>query len=80
MLPAIVVLRVVFITGIINIVAILLIFFSCRCMNTWKMTSGLAKYPWFKHYFKWHCYIWYVFIPSVAIHAVFALIALGVPF
>jgi hypothetical protein len=75
-----VVLRVIFVTAMINILTILLILFSCRCINTWKITSGLTKYHWFKRYFKWHCYLWYVFLPSVVIHAVLAIMTLGVPF
>jgi hypothetical protein len=80
MLPVILILRIVFVTAIINIIAIVLILFSCRCINTWKITSGLNKQPWFKRYFKLHCYLWYVFLPSVVIHAVLALLVLGVPF
>lgn len=80
MIPAIVLLRVVFITAIINIITILMILLSCRCINTWKVTSGLMKLPWFKRFFKWHCYVWYVFLPSVVIHIILAFLALGVPF
>ncbi len=80
MIPAVVMLRVVFVTAMINIVTILLILFSCRCINTWKITSGLMKMAWFKRFFKWHCYVWYVFLPSIIIHVIFALLALGNPF
>ncbi len=72
--------RIVFITAMINIAAILLILSSCRCINTWKLNSGLTKIPGFKRFFKWHCYLWYIFIPSVIIHAIFALILMGIPF
>jgi hypothetical protein len=80
MLSPVILLRVVFITGLINIIAVLLILFSCRCVNMWKITSGLSKYPRFKRFFKWHCYWWYVFLPSVVIHIVFAWLLLGIPF
>ena len=79
-MPAIVFARVIFITAMINLVSIILILFSCRCINSWKLTSGLTKYHWFKRYFKWHCYIWYVLLPSVIIHASLAINMLGVPF
>lgn len=78
--PAIVYARVVFITAIINLVALALILLSCRCINTWKLTSFLTKYSWYKRFFKWHCYVWYVFLPSVIIHAIFALTLMGIPF
>jgi len=68
MLPTIVLLRTLFVTAIINIMTILLILFSCRCINTWKLTSRLAKYRWLKRFFKWHCYVWYIFLPSVSLH------------
>ena len=79
MLSTVVMLRIVFVTSIINIIAILLVVLSCRCINIWKVTSVLSRYPWFKRYFRWHCFLWYVFLPSVIIHAVLALILLGVP-
>ena len=80
LIPAILMLRIVFITAIINIIAVLPILLSCRCINIWKMTSGLNRFPWFKRFFKWHCYFWYIFIPSVIIHAIFALMSMGIPF
>jgi hypothetical protein len=80
MIPAIVMLRIVFITAMVNIVFLLLILFTCRCMNMWKITSPLNKFSWFKQVFKWHCYLWYIFLPSLIIHIVFAIWVLGVPF
>lgn len=71
---------VIFITAMINLLAICLILLSCRCINMWPLTSFLSKYPWFKRFFKWHCYFWYLFIPSVIIHAFFALSVIGFPF
>ena len=80
MFPAIVMMRVIFITAMINLVSILLVLLSCRCINMWKLTSWINRCPWFKRFFKWHCYLWYIFLPSVVIHAIFALSLLGVPF
>lgn len=79
-LPVIIVLRIVFVTAVINLATILLILLSCRCINMWPLTSFLTKYPWFKRFFKWHCYVWYVLLPSVLIHAVFALSVTRFPF
>jgi hypothetical protein len=72
--------RIVFVTAIINLAFIALILLSCRCMNMWKLTAGLNKQPWYKKVFRWHCYLWYVFLPSLIIHAIFAIRLLGVPF
>ena len=79
-MSALVMSRIVFVTALINIAAILLVLLSCRCVNMWKITAGLSKPAWFKHFFRWHCYLWYVFLPSVIIHAVFALKLMGIPF
>ncbi len=80
MFSAIIEARIVFITALINLAAIIMILLSCRCMNTWKATSGLNKQAWFKKFFKWHCYLWFVLLPSVIIHAIMAIRLLGVPF
>lgn len=72
--------RVIFITAMINLITLALILLSCRCINMWKLTSVLTKSPWYKRFFRWHCYVWYIFLPSVVIHAVFALTLMGIPF
>ena len=79
-MSAIVEARIIFITAMFNIVLMLMILLSCRCMNTWKLTSWLNKQAWFKAYFKWHCYVWYILLVSLVVHAVFALRFFGVPF
>jgi hypothetical protein len=80
MFSAIVEARIVFITAIINLAAIAMILLSCRCMNMWKLTPGLNKQAWYKKFFKWHCYLWFVLLPSVVLHAVLAIRLLGMPF
>jgi hypothetical protein len=80
MLSTLVEARIIFITAMINIITILMILLSCRCINTWKITKWINKYAWFKRYFKWHCYIWYILLPSLLIHIIFAIRLLGVPF
>ncbi|MFC1987932.1 hypothetical protein ACFLVH_05270 [Chloroflexota bacterium] len=44
MSPTVVYARVIFITAIVNLITIILILLSCRCINTWKLTSSLTKY------------------------------------
>ena len=38
------------------------------------------KYSAYKRFYKYHCYIWWVLLPSVVIHAGLALAFFGVPF
>ena len=80
MFSGVIMTRIVFITAIINLISILMVLLSCRCINMWKLTSWVSKYPWYKRYFKWHCYLWYIFLPSVIIHMIFALKMFGFPF
>ena len=61
MISTIVALRVLFILGIVNVVTGLLIFFSCRCLPGSGIGRRLMKYKWYQSYFKWHCYIWWIF-------------------
>lgn len=72
--------RVIFILGIINLVSVGLIFFSCRCIPGSRITGKLMKYSAYKRFYKYHCRIWGVFWPSVVVHAIFAIALLGVPF
>ena len=72
--------RLIFILGIINLVSILLILSTCRCIPGLKIAGKLMQYPAYKRFFKYHCYIWWVFWPSVIVHAIFAIAFLGIPF
>ena len=72
--------KLIFILGIINLVAGALIFFSCRCLPGNRLAGGLMKHSAYKRLFSYHCYIWWVFWPSVIVHAVLALAFFGVPF
>ena len=69
--------RLIFILGIVNLVLGLSIFFSCRCIPNWKLTSSLMKYGAYKRFFKLHCYLWWIFWPSVIVHAVVAIVFFG---
>jgi hypothetical protein len=80
MLGALAATRILFILGIINLIAGLLIFFSCRCLPGSRIGKGLMKHPWYQKFFKLHCYIWWVFWVSVVVHAILAMIYIGWPF
>ena len=75
-----VVVKLIFSLGIVNLVSGALIFFSCRCLPGSRLAVGLMKYSAYKRFYKYHCYIWWVFWPSVVIHAGLALVFFGVPF
>jgi hypothetical protein len=70
---------VIFILGIFNVVIGLLILLSCRCIPGLKLTDGLMRYPAYKCFYKYHCYLWWVFWPSVLVHAIFAIAFFGIP-
>jgi cytochrome b561 len=66
--------NVILVTALINIVLILLLFFTCRFIPSVKMTKSLVEKKWFKRLYKYHSYIWWILAPSVLIHAVIALL------
>jgi hypothetical protein len=72
--------RLIFVLGIINLVAGILIVLSCRCMTGARVTGKLMKYTAYQRFFRYHCYIWWIFWASVVIHAIFAIGLLGNPF
>jgi hypothetical protein len=80
MLSSLAATRIIFILGIVNLVAGLAIFFSCRCLPGSKIAKGLMKHRWYQSYFKLHCYIWRVFWVSVVVHAVLVIAYIGMPF
>ncbi|MFC1846120.1 hypothetical protein ACFLYM_01735 [Chloroflexota bacterium] len=79
-LQSVIAAKVTFILGIINLVSGILILLSCRCMAGARIGESLMKYSAYKGFFKYHCYIWWVFWTSVIIHAIFALAFYGIPF
>jgi hypothetical protein len=72
--------RVVYILGIVNLGMGALVLFTCRCIPTWQLSKNMMKYKWYQRVYKLHCYLWWVLLASVIIHAVFAIIYFGVPF
>ncbi len=72
--------RLVYLLGIINIVGLLLVFFSCRCLMGSRLAKWLRQFGWYKKFYSMHCFYWWLFFVSVALHAVLAIIAYGNPF
>jgi len=69
-----------FITGILNIIFIILIALTCRCIGMNSLTNGLMKKKWFIKLYNVHCFYWYGFFISVIIHSVVGFYLFGNPF
>lgn len=74
-------LQIIFITAILNLLLLLAISFSCRCVPVFgKLGNRLMSYRSFQRFYKLHCYFWPIFWVSVIVHMVFALVLIGIPF
>lgn len=72
--------KLIFIFGITNIVSIVLVFFSCRCLAPHAVFKKLSQYAWFQKFYQKHCIYWWVFIASVIAHTTLAFWIYGNPF
>ncbi|MDD5311853.1 MAG: hypothetical protein PHO26_02305 [Dehalococcoidia bacterium] len=72
--------RIIFIFAIFNLILGVLVFMSCRCLPGFKFAQKLMQNKSYLKFYKFHCYIWLVFLISVTIHAVFAIGFTGIPF
>lgn len=72
--------KLVYILGISNVVFLLLVLVSCRCMMGVQMFARLMQYSWYKRFYTLHCYYWWAFIISVVLHTFFAFMTFGNPF
>lgn len=73
-------LRLVLALGLLNLLGLGLVFFSCRCMGGMRLTSRLFKKTWFQRFYKYHCYYWVFLWVSVVTHLVIAFSVAGLPF
>jgi len=73
-------LELVFIFGITNIIFLLLVYFSCRCMGGAKVTQKLFSKVWYQKFYSKHCYFWWGFFLSVILHTALAFYLFGIPF
>ncbi|MDD5398586.1 MAG: hypothetical protein PHU70_05830 [Dehalococcoidia bacterium] len=64
---------IILILAVSNIVLGLLVFFSCRCLPGSRLARGLMQNQGYLTFYKFHCYLWLLFLISVMIHAVFAI-------
>jgi hypothetical protein len=80
MFQVIIVGKIIFILGIVNIILVLMLFFSCRYIHQLPFGPALMKKPAFQKFFNIHHYIWWVFLVAVIAHGILAIGYFGVPF
>lgn len=71
--------QIIFILGLVNLVSLLLVFFSCRCLMGKKITMFLWRSNLFKKFYRYHGYYWWIFFISVFFHSVLAIVVYGIP-
>lgn len=79
-MPADLSLALLFLFGITNLIFLLLVFFSCRCLAGARLTMRLFQYPWYQKFYAKHCFFWWGFFISVTAHTTLALYLFGWPF
>lgn len=72
--------KILFASGITNIIFLLLVFFSCRCMGRAKILNKAFEYKRYQKFYSKHCYFWWGFVISVLIHTLTAFYLFGFPF
>jgi hypothetical protein len=61
--------NIILVTAIINVVAVLAIFVSCRFVPGLNLTKPVTKWRWFRYLYKNHSYVWWLLAPSFLVHA-----------
>jgi hypothetical protein len=72
--------RIIFVLGITNILFLVLVFFSCRCLGGARLLGRLFKHKRFLKFYSKHCWFWWGFYISVIIHTVVAFLIFPIPF
>lgn len=72
--------RLVFLLGAINIIALLLVFFSCRCLAGNRFVNKMMERGWYRKFYSRHCCYWWLLFVSVVLHAILAFRVFGSPF
>ena len=66
--------RLVVLFGYLNVLFVLLLLSSCRCVGIFKVFRGLlTENKVFRRFYDFHCYFWYGLLISVVLHAVLAV-------
>jgi len=72
--------QIIYLLGVTNIIGILLVFFSCRCLAGRRITNRLMQHGSYRKFYKNHCYYWWIFFGSVLLHTIIAFLVFGFPF
>ncbi len=72
--------KLIYILGLSNIIGLLLVFFSCRCLVGINFVKKMWKYRWYQKFYNYHCYYWWFFFISVLMHTLIAFLVFGIPF
>jgi len=72
--------RVIFALGLVNLLTLLALFFSCRCMGALGLYSKISRFRAYGTLYRFHCYYWIILGLSVAAHLGIAISVLGIPF
>lgn len=73
-------LEVLIFAGYTNLLFLILVLLTCRCIGIWRLTRRLMKYRGFRKLYGFHCWFWYGFIISVLVHSLTALALFGFRF
>ncbi len=68
--------RTTYILGWLNILGLILVLLSCRCIIGLKPTV-FGKSKFYMKFYSYHCYYWWFFIASVLAHAILAITTFG---
>jgi hypothetical protein len=71
--------RLIIILGAIDFILVLLVLGSCRCLGGSKLASRLMNNPKYRKFFKYHCYLWWLFWPTLIAHAFLGIMFFGWP-
>lgn len=72
--------RILFLSGLTVLLLSVLLMASCRCIPARGPLAAIRGARWFRGLFSRHCVLWTVFVVILAVHAVFAVGFLGLPF
>lgn len=72
--------KLIYILGIINVISIILIFISCRCLAGANLVHRMMNYAWYRKFHLWHCHYWWIFFVSVILHTLLVFYLFGNPF
>jgi len=72
--------QIIFVLGVVNFLMALAILTTCRCIPGSSIFKKFTRNRVYQKFFKVHCYLWWIFWPSVIAHVIFTIMRVGVPF